>query len=178
MYCIMVHLSFISFKKCKTSLYVVVELHIFVHWFFCFKKVAIAYQVAHFTTPFTYNGLESLHAAINGLLPSEIRVRELSPAKPEFHARFSPKSKIYHYKIYNNPVMDPFQHYYAYHNAYKLNPVAMREAASYFVGRHDFTSFANASHNDGLPNPVKDIFRFDITEMVFRNSIHTFSFVH
>lgn len=129
------------------------------------------FQVAHFLTPFPYDdGLESLHAAVNGLLPSAIRVRELSPAKPEFHARFSPISKIYHYKIYNNPIMDPFQYRYAFHSTYKLNPTAMREAAGYFVGKHDFTSFANAIRNNHERDPVKQIFRFDVTEMVFSES--------
>lgn len=62
--------------------------------------------------------------------------------------------------------MDPFQCQYAYHSVHKLNPEVMREAALHFVGKHDFSSFANASHNDRLPNPVKEIFRFDVVEMV------------
>lgn len=121
-------------------------------------------QVAHFVTPFNYDSLDHLHAALNGLLPSDIRVREISPAVPEFHARFSVRSKIYHYKIYNDTVMDPFQRYYAYHSAYKLNPEAMKEATKYFIGRHDFSAFANASRNDRAPNPVKNIFSFDVIE--------------
>ncbi|XP_059450407.1 uncharacterized protein LOC132181280 isoform X3 [Corylus avellana] len=123
-------------------------------------------QVAHFVTPFNYDNLASIHAALNGLLPSDIRVREISPAVPEFHARFSAKSKVYHYKIYNDSIMDPFQRRYAYHSIYKLNTVVMREAASYFVGKHDFSAFVNASHNDGVPDPVKTIFRFDVIEML------------
>ncbi|WOL10224.1 hypothetical protein Cni_G18978 [Canna indica] len=122
-------------------------------------------QVAHFITPFMYDSLDTIHAAMNGLLPPEIRVREISPALPEFHARFSTKSKTYFYKIYNYPIMDPFQALYAYHSAYKLNPVVMQEAAAYFVGKHNFLSFSNVPHNDRLVNPVKEIFRFDITEM-------------
>ncbi|MQM12481.1 hypothetical protein Taro_045400 [Colocasia esculenta] len=122
-------------------------------------------QMAHFVTPFMYDSLANIHVAVNGLLPADIRVREISPACPEFHARFSTRSKIYHYKIYNDPVMDPFQCRYAYHSSYKLNPLPMREAARHFVGRHDFTSFANASHNDRTPNPVKEIFRFDVIGM-------------
>ncbi|XP_057958958.1 uncharacterized protein LOC131151659 isoform X11 [Malania oleifera] len=55
-------------------------------------------QVAHFVTPFNYDSLNSIHAALNGLLPSDIRVREISPAIPEFHARYSAKSKVYCYK--------------------------------------------------------------------------------
>ncbi|KAJ4771113.1 tRNA pseudouridine synthase [Rhynchospora pubera] len=122
-------------------------------------------QVAHFTTPFNYNNLDRFHSAINGILPKEIRIREISPAHPEFHARFSTMSKMYRYKIYNEPVMDPFHRLYAFHSEYRLNTEAMREAAKYFVGKHDFSSFGNVpSRNDGTPNPVKEIFRFDINE--------------
>ncbi|KAG8067652.1 hypothetical protein GUJ93_ZPchr0005g14918 [Zizania palustris] len=93
-------------------------------------------QVAHFTTPFAYNCLDSIHTAINGLLPCEIRVREISAAHPEFHARTSTRSKIYHYKIYNGTVMDPFHNLYAYH-----------------------------IHNDRVRSPIKKIMRFDVVEM-------------
>jgi tRNA pseudouridine38-40 synthase len=118
--------------------------------------------------------------ALNGLLPSDIRVREISPASAEFHARFSVKSKIYHYKIYSDTIMDPFQRRFAYHNMYKLNTAAMREAAKYFIGKHDFTSFENASHNDRVPDPVKHIFRFDLKEMVefFPTTVSIISILH
>lgn len=129
------------------------------------SMLGASFQVAHFVTPFNYDRLDSIHAALNGLLPSDIRLREISPAIQEFHARFSAKSKTYHYKIYNDTFMDPFQRSYAYHSVYKLNVDAMREAARHFIGKHDFSAFANVSRNDGSPNPVKDIFRFDIVEM-------------
>ncbi|XP_024922557.1 uncharacterized protein LOC107433367 isoform X3 [Ziziphus jujuba] len=123
-------------------------------------------QVAHFVTPFNYDSLDSIHAALNGLLPADIRVREISPAVPEFHARFSTESKIYHYKIYNDTVMDPFLRHYAYHSAYKLNATAMREAAKHFIGKHNFSAFVNASHNDRVRDPVKNILSFDVNEML------------
>lgn len=126
----------------------------------------VVFQVAHFTTPFAYDCLDSVHSAINGLLPPEIRVREISAAHPQFHALTSTKSKIYHYKIYNEAIMNPFHNRYAYHSAYKLNPQAMREAANHFIGIHDFTSFANAAHNDRERSSIKKITRFDVTEMV------------
>lgn len=110
--------------------------------------------------------MESIHAALNGLLPSDIRVREISAAVPEFHARFSTKSKVYQYKVYNDTVMDPFQRQYAYHSLYRLNAAAMREAAKHFIGKHDFSAFANASRNDRVPTPVKTIYRFDVIELV------------
>ncbi|XP_042379526.1 tRNA pseudouridine synthase A 1-like isoform X4 [Zingiber officinale] len=92
-------------------------------------------QVAHFVTPFMFDSLDTLHAALNGLLPQEIRVREISPVQPQFHARFSTTSKTYHYKIYNHAIMDPFRCLFAYH-----------------------------THNDRLGNPVKEIFCLDIVE--------------
>ncbi|KAL5700612.1 tRNA pseudouridine(38-40) synthase [Ranunculus cassubicifolius] len=122
-------------------------------------------QVAHFITPFNYERLDSIHSALIGQLPPAIRVREISPALPEFHARFSTESKIYHYKIYTDTFMDPFQRLYAYHCPFKLNACAMREAAQYFVGKHDFTSFVNAQHNAYPRSPVKCILRFDVIEM-------------
>ncbi|WJZ86863.1 hypothetical protein VitviT2T_006280 [Vitis vinifera] len=61
--------------------------------------------------------------------------------------------------------MDPFLRHYVYHSVYKLNTLAMREAAKHFTGKHDFSAFVNASHNDRSPNPVKNIFRFDVNEM-------------
>ncbi|GAB2247836.1 hypothetical protein Droror1_Dr00007718 [Drosera rotundifolia] len=121
-------------------------------------------QVAHFITPFNYSSLDGIHRALNGLLPSDIRVMEVSPALPEFHARFSAKSKIYHYKIYNNTIMDPFLRHYAYHCDYKLNTDAMRLAARDFIGKHDFSAFMNAS-NDTDRDPVKNVFRVDVDEM-------------
>lgn len=129
----------------------------------------LSFQVAHFITPFNYDSLESIHAALNGLLPSDIRVREISAAVPEFHARFSARSKIYQYKIYDDSIMDPFQRHYAYHSVYRLNTTLMREAAKFFIGKHDFSAFVNASRNDRVPVPVKNIFRFDVIEMVIVN---------
>ncbi|KAM6548053.1 hypothetical protein CsatB_019729 [Cannabis sativa] len=122
-------------------------------------------QVAHFVTPFNYGSLDGIHAALNGILPDDIRVREISPAVPEFHARFSAEGKTYHYKIYNDAVMDPMQRHFAYHSACKLNADVMREAAKHFVGIHNFSAFANTSNSDRVRNPVKSIFRFDVVEM-------------
>lgn len=133
--------------------------------------------MAHFITPFNYDSLEGIHKALNGLLPPDIRIREISSVLPEFHARFSVKSKIYNYKIYNDTIMDPFQRNYVYHSVYKLSAAAMRDAAKHFVGKHDYSSFANASRNDRIPNPVKNIIRFDVIEMVLLKPNNDFFFL-
>ncbi|CAI0455887.1 unnamed protein product [Linum tenue] len=89
-------------------------------------------QVAQFLTPFNYDSLDRVHAALNGLLPEDIRVREVAPALPEFHARFSVTSKLYRYRIYNDAVMDPLLRHYAHHSHYKLDTAVMAEAATHF----------------------------------------------
>ncbi|GLJ58870.1 hypothetical protein SUGI_1481130, partial [Cryptomeria japonica] len=122
-------------------------------------------QVAHFTTPFFFDQLESLHAGLNGVLPPDIRVREVAAVKTDFHARYSALKKTYHYKIYNDAIMDPFQNLYAYHFAHKLNIDVMRQAAKYFIGQHDFSAFITMSRG-GLPtDPRREIFRFDVVKM-------------
>ncbi|KAH9312085.1 hypothetical protein KI387_027120, partial [Taxus chinensis] len=122
-------------------------------------------QVAHFTTPFLFDQLESLHAGLNGILPHDIRVREITAVKNEFHARYSALKKTYHYKIYNDAIMDPFQYSYACHCAHKLNINVMKQATNHFIGMHDFSAFITMSH-DGLPrDPRREIFRFDVVKM-------------
>lgn len=153
------YFSFSTFKKFWCE-------HKINHPCYLFLSNLFFLQVAHFVTPFSYTSLDSVHAALNGLLPRDIRVREISAAVPEFHARFSSRSKVYRYQIYNNTFMDPFQRHWAYHCAYKLNASKMREAAEHFVGKHDFTAFANATREDGVPDPLKTISRFDVIQMV------------
>lgn len=67
--------------------------------------------------------------------------------------------------------MDPFQRHWAYHCAYKLNASKMREAANLFVGKHDFSAFANATREDGVPDPLKTISRFDVIQMVKKKDL-------
>ncbi|KAM3407957.1 hypothetical protein ACQJBY_001334 [Aegilops geniculata] len=54
----------------------------------------------------------------------------------------------------------------SFHSAINgLLPPDIREAANHFVGVHDFSSFANAVHNDRVRSPIKKISRFDVTKM-------------
>lgn len=121
-------------------------------------------QVVQFQTPFQLEDLQSFHSSLNGLLPSDIRVREMAAVPPHFHARYSAKGKIYHYKVYCNPIMDPFQLRYALHVRESLNIHVMREAAGYMVGEHDFEAFANVSKKIVKGGFVRKIYRLDITE--------------
>ena len=119
-------------------------------------------QVAHFITEATVN-LSRLQLSLNGLLPADIRILSLEKAAPDFHARYSAISKEYHYHLHLERTTDPFKRLYAYHDYSPLDLEKMKRAASYFIGTHDFTTFANeASKGSAAKNPVRTITRLDL----------------
>jgi len=98
-------------------------------------------QVASFATASTIP-VENWMKALNDILPSSIRVLEVTEAPPEFHARKSARAKTYRYRIYRGAVCPPFLARYVWHYPYPLKESAMVAAARVVVGEHDFTSFA------------------------------------
>ena len=85
---------------------------------------------------------EGLLAALNDVLPSSVRVLEVSVVSAEFHARKSARAKTYRYRIYRGAICPPFLANYVWHYPYPLDEGAMAQVAELVVGKHDFTSFA------------------------------------
>lgn len=100
-------------------------------------------QVANFKTETTVE-CRGLLKGINSLLPMDIAVRDLIDVDDEFHARYSAKSKIYSYKIYNSSVRSPRYRNYSWHVFEMLDLESMQNAASYLLGTKDFSSFCAA----------------------------------
>jgi tRNA pseudouridine38-40 synthase len=86
--------------------------------------------------------VENWMKALNDLLPTSIRVLEVTEAAPEFHARKSARAKTYRYRIYRGAICPPFLARYVWHYPYPLEESAMVAGAGLIVGEHDFTSFA------------------------------------
>ena len=97
-------------------------------------------QVASFSLDRAIEG-DALARAINARLPKAVRVVSATEASPSFHARFAARAKTYRYRIWNGPVISPFEHRYAWHIADPLDVSAMCAAARRVEGRHDFASF-------------------------------------
>jgi tRNA pseudouridine38-40 synthase len=114
-------------------------------------------QVAAFRTS---NSLpaEKLLRALNGILPPDIRVIEITEPEADFIPRFA-KEKTYRYAIACGESLSPFQRRYAWHVRDRLDFDAMREASTYFVGNHDFTSFT--ASGGGEKTHVREIHRVD-----------------
>ena len=100
-------------------------------------------QVASASFPGVHDSLV-LARALNAVLPPDVRVVRVEDVPREFHARFSARGKTYEYRIVNAPFVSPFLVRYAWHIAQPLDVDAMKRAATYLVGTHDFGAFRGA----------------------------------
>jgi len=91
--------------------------------------------------------------ALNSLLPRDIVALDAEEVPVSFHARFSAIAKTYRYTVYHGKWHSPFHRLYSYHVPKQLDFNAMREAAGYLEGRHDFSAFR------ALGTPVKTTVR-------------------
>jgi tRNA pseudouridine38-40 synthase len=104
-------------------------------------------QVAHFDTDQTQIPIEGLRQAINHRLPGDILVRAIEPVPDNFDAITSAVSKRYQYFIWNAPDRNVFSADLCWHRWHPLDVTAMRAAAEYLVGEHDFASFVRPGHH-------------------------------
>lgn len=85
--------------------------------------------------------LAKLTKGLNALLPANVRIRDVEEVPLDFHPSYSSTGKIYRYQIWRSHGELPFVMPYVWKWTQSLNLKAMQEAADYFVGEHDFTSF-------------------------------------
>ncbi|HXD21580.1 MAG TPA: tRNA pseudouridine(38-40) synthase TruA [Vicinamibacterales bacterium] len=116
-------------------------------------------QVASAAVSFTHP-VDTLVRALNAQLPEDIRVLEVADAPPDFHARFSARSKTYCYQIRAGSVGDPFTRAFVWQLAEPLDVAAMREAAAKLIGTHDFAAFQSVGTDTSTT--IRTITRSDI----------------
>ncbi|EGO65318.1 tRNA pseudouridine(38-40) synthase TruA [Acetonema longum] len=115
-------------------------------------------QVVNFFTTGTIP-VERIPAAANGLLPRDIVVKAAATVDADFHARYSAKSKIYIYKVYNHLLPDPFYRNLAWHIKGSLDLAKMRQALAVVQGTHDFSAFRAAG--GAAADPVRTMLQTD-----------------
>ena len=98
--------------------------------------------------------------AFNANLPYDIRVIHAEEVLEDFHPRYSAKNKTYSYVISHPGEYAVFLRRYSWQVPYKLNCEAMKEAALFLHGRHDFSSFRASGCS--AKNPVREIYGIDI----------------
>lgn len=100
-------------------------------------------QVANFKTKCSIP-CDNLMRALNNTLQSTVRIKDVQEMPLRFHARHDARSKTYRYRILQAPVASPFFCRFAWHYPYPLDINHMAQAAKFFEGEHDFSSFAAA----------------------------------
>ena len=100
-------------------------------------------QVANFHTN-TSLSTEEIMDYCNRYLPEDIAVVEATEAAERFHSRLNATGKRYRYRIINSEVPDVFWRRYAVEEPASLDLEAMRHAAEYLLGEHDFKAFTSA----------------------------------
>lgn len=116
--------------------------------------------VAHFhlTKPIPPRNLVR---AANARLPDAVRFLRCALVAEDFDARLSAKGKEYRYQLYQADILPPHLAPFWTHCHRKLDFEAMARAAAFFVGRHDFVSFA-ANPDRELETTVRNIFLFQV----------------
>lgn len=78
---------------------------------------------------------------LNCYLPEDIAVISVEAVPERFHARLNAQSKTYRYRIWNSAIPNVLERKFLYQIPEPLDLAAMRQAAAYLTGTHDFRSF-------------------------------------
>jgi tRNA pseudouridine38-40 synthase len=87
---------------------------------------------------------ERAAAALNALLPDDVKVLEVEEAQPGFEARRSARSRTYRYRIFRRRTSSPFEVHRSWWVPRPLDEEALAEAAELLLGEHDFRAFTPA----------------------------------
>lgn len=131
------------------------------------RGVSALGQVFHFDSDLNIEP-EIFRKAINRQIDDAIHLSSLEVVNDSFHARIDAIVKVYRYRIgLGEP--NPFNRHQVYYCDYEFDMARLKEAASYFVGTHDFSSF-NANSFKETPDQVRTIYKIDIDRV--DNEIH------
>lgn len=118
-------------------------------------------QVVHFDTSIK-RPLNAWVRGANALMPRDIAALWAHEVGEDFHARFSAEARSYQYVLVNRPSRIGVHHGKVGWFHAPLDVAAMREAARYLLGEHDFSSFRAAECQ--AKTPVKTMARLDIRQ--------------
>ena len=98
------------------------------------------HQIANFHCSSTMPAQEILQE-LRRYLPEDMGIHSCKDASERFHARLNAKEKTYRYRIWNSDEPCVFDRRYVAVMPEKLDIAAMKEAAGYLCGEHDFSAF-------------------------------------
>jgi len=114
-------------------------------------------QVVHFDLA-RETDVDTVRDAVNfHLKPALVSVLTAEIVASEFHARFSAKARLYHYRIINRRAPLAIERGHAWLVRTPLDAGAMHEAAQLLVGHHDFSTFRASLCQADSPMKTLDV---------------------
>jgi tRNA pseudouridine38-40 synthase len=121
--------------------------------------------------------------ALNTVLPEDVAVVAAAEAEPDFHARFSARSRSYRYRIYRRRERSPFEERRSWWHPRPLDVSRLVVSAALLAGEHDFRAFTpTETHHDVFVRVIEsaawhergDFLDFEITADSFlRHMVRT-----
>jgi len=93
-------------------------------------------------------------------LPEDIGIYSCRNVSERFHARLNAKTKTYCYRLWNSEQPCVFDRKYVCADTREVDLQAVRAAASYFIGTHDFSAFC--ANKNVKKSTVRTILRCDV----------------
>lgn len=121
-------------------------------------------QVAHFDLDTSLNEFkirEGINAWLRDL-EAPVAVVEVEKVSDDFHARFSALGRGYIYRVLNRRAPSPLLKNRVWCCSFPLNVEAMRNAAKYLLGNHDFSSFRGSGCQ--AKSPIKTLDKLEISQ--------------
>ena len=105
---------------------------------------------------------EEILLQLRKYLPEDIGIYSCKNVSPRFHARLNAKTKTYHYRVWNSDKPCVFERKFVYVCPEDYNLAAMQQAASCFIGEHDFSAFC--ANKNMKKSTVRYIERIEIVQ--------------
>jgi tRNA pseudouridine38-40 synthase len=116
--------------------------------------------------------VDRIAEALNTSLPDDVAVRDAAAVEPDFHARFSARSRSYRYRLWRPRVRSAFEQRRSWWVPRSLDVAQFAAEADTLVGEHDFRAFTpTETQHDAFVRIVEsarwieegDVLAFEIT---------------
>ena len=124
------------------------------------KGVHAHEQIVNFKTNSSMKCLE-IRNYLNRYLPRDIAVLNVCEMPERFNSALNARSKTYLYRIDIRNVASVFDRKYTFYSFDKLDVSAMKDAAAYLIGKHDFAKLSSGRSNKSTVRNIETIDVYD-----------------
>ena len=122
---------------------------------------ALGFAASYLYPDFPQIPAEKVMAALNRLMPGDIRIASIREVPMEFHTRYDALGKAYTYVLNLGPD-SPFTARYSWRPGRPIDPEKIRAGAEHLVGTYDFSSFV--VERSLIDDAVRTIYRIEVQE--------------